>query len=142
MEDELARNSLTREFGRTYPKNSILFYEGETGEEVFFLLSGSVRITTTGQVLTTPQYDTSNSDVYELAILGPGDIFGEMAVLDERPRSATATALEDCEVIVFNKADFFVNLERYPQLAVRFLKMLASRIRKMDEQFKKAIGHT
>lgn len=138
--DEHAMNSLTRDFGRTYLKNSILFYEGERGEEVFFLTSGSVRITTTSTQAAEPQYGETSGQVYELAVLKAGDIFGEMAVLDERPRSATATAIEDSEVFVFNKADFFINLERYPLLAVRFLKLLASRIRRMDEQFKKAIA--
>lgn len=145
MADELrAMQSLANTFGRDYPKNSVIFYEGEAGDEVFFITSGQVRITTTyGAPLEEGgSLDSRKGPVHELCILGPGDIFGEIAILDDSPRSATVVATEDTRAIVFNRTDFYLNIERYPKLAVRLLKVLGKRIRAMDGKLKVALSTT
>ena len=123
---------LEEKFGKTYRKGEILFKEGEMGTHVFFILSGKIRISTT--------YDQESGAVHELATLSEGDIFGELAVLDDLPRSATATALEESRIIVLNREQFYANITRYPSLAVRLLKLLGSHIRRLDDKLKRALS--
>jgi CRP-like cAMP-binding protein/serine/threonine protein phosphatase PrpC len=84
----------------------ILFSEGDPGEELYLLIAGRVRIERKGQVLAT---------------LGPGSNFGEMAMLDERTRSATALTLDDCELLVIHRDAFFALLRTNPMLAMKIL---------------------
>jgi CRP-like cAMP-binding protein/serine/threonine protein phosphatase PrpC len=91
---------------RRFESETVLFREGDPGEELFLVISGKVRIERQGQVLV---------------ILGPGSNFGEMAILDERSRSATAVAAEDCEVLVIHRDAFFTLLKGNPTLAMKIL---------------------
>lgn len=84
----------------------VLFSEGDAGEELYLVISGRVRIERRGQVLAT---------------LGPGSNFGEMAMLDERTRSATAITLDDCELMVIHRDAFFALLRTNPMLAMKIL---------------------
>jgi CRP-like cAMP-binding protein len=102
---------------RTYPKDSLFFSESEPGDELFIIQKGSVKITKI----------VDNNEVL-LAILKPGDIFGEMALLEDRLRSASAIAHEECVVIVVNKANFETMAKSQPQIAVRLTTLLAERI--------------
>jgi CRP-like cAMP-binding protein len=69
-----------------------------------------------------------------LALRGPGDLLGELGALDGRPRSASAIALDDAEVLVLPVADFKSFLERHPRATVAILEMLASRLRDADRK--------
>ena len=69
-----------------------------------------------------------------LAILGEGDFFGEMALLDGEGRSANVVALEDAEVLTLQRSDFLDILERFPKIAIHLLKELTTRIRHSDQQ--------
>ncbi|MDR0495800.1 MAG: Crp/Fnr family transcriptional regulator [Treponema sp.] len=102
---------------RTYPKDYLLFVEGEPGDELFIIQKGSVKITKI----------TSDNEVL-LAVLKAGDIFGEMALLEGKPRAATAMAYDDCEVMVINKANFEQMIQTQPQLIARVTGLLADRI--------------
>jgi CRP-like cAMP-binding protein len=66
--------------------------------------------------------------------MGPGEVFGEVAVLDGEPRSATITALEPCELVIIQRNDFFHFLERAPQAAIKLLEVLARRLRRLSER--------
>ncbi|HEY9839575.1 MAG TPA: cyclic nucleotide-binding domain-containing protein [Candidatus Obscuribacterales bacterium] len=107
-----------------YQTGDTLFREGETGDRVFFIMSGRVQISKT----------LANGEVLELAVLGEGDIVGEMAVLTDRPRSATVTAIDPTEVMEVARDNFLASMEQQPKLAISFLKLLARRIQQMDER--------
>lgn len=113
-----------------YQSGEILFTEGDPGDRVFFIMSGRVQVIK----------NLSNGATRELAVLGEGDIVGEMAVLDGRPRSATVTAIEATEVLEVAKDNFLHSMEQQPKLAINFLKLLALRIEQMNEKFKDALA--
>lgn len=106
-------NGLTR----TYPKEALFFSESEPGDELFIIQKGSVKITKI----------VDNNEVL-LAILKPGDIFGEMALLEDKPRSASAIAYEECVAMVVNKANFEIMAKSQPQIIARLTTLLAERI--------------
>ena len=106
-----------QEFNRVYPKNSMLFAEGEPGEELFIIQRGSVTIAKI----------VDNNEVL-LAVLKAGDIFGEMALLEAKPRVANAVAYEECQVMAVNRANFTHMIKTQPQLIARLTTLLAERI--------------
>ena len=106
-----------------YPKNKIIFLEDEEGNELYMILKGSVkvvRISESGEEIT-------------LAVLQKGDFFGEMSLLDGKPRSATVVSDEDSVLILFNKNNFEKVIEKYPRIALKLLKELTLRLRKADD---------
>jgi len=102
---------------RIYKKNTVLFAEGEPGSELFIIKSGSVKIS-----------KIADNKELLLAMLKTGDIFGEMALLEDKPRIASAVAYEDCRVVTINKANFEVMIKSQPQLIARITSLLADRI--------------
>jgi CRP-like cAMP-binding protein len=102
---------------RTYIKDSIIFCEGEPGNELFIIQKGSVKIIKI----------TQDNEIL-LAVLKAGDIFGEMALLESKPRAAGAVAYEDCQLMAVNKANFQQMIISQPQLISRLTTLLAERI--------------
>ncbi len=105
------------EFNRIYKKNSMVFAEGEPGNELFIIQKGSVtiaKIVDENEVL--------------LAVLKQGDIFGEMALLEAKPRNASAVAYEECQLLAVNRANFQKMISSQPQLIARLTTLLADRI--------------
>ncbi len=102
---------------RAFPAGTILFREGEAGGEMFVIVSGRIRVTRTvrgvEKVLTT---------------LPAGEFFGEMSLLNNRPRSASASVAEDAELIVVGPADFDALIHHDRQVAVRLVRRLARRL--------------
>ena len=96
----------------------MLIRQGDAGDCFYLIQSGSVRVERDGQ---------------ELARLGPGDYFGEMAVLDQEPRSATLTASEDCELLKLDQEDFYELLHEHPELSQSIIRTLARRVRGLLE---------
>jgi CRP-like cAMP-binding protein len=105
------------EFNRYYPENSMFFSEGEPGDELYILQKGSVKIVKIAD----------NNEVL-LAVLKPGDIFGEMALLESKPRTACAVAYDDCVVFVVNRDNFERMVDTQPQMISRLTTLLAERI--------------
>jgi CRP-like cAMP-binding protein len=105
------------EFNRTYPKESMIFCEGEPGEELYIIQKGSVKIAKI----------VDNNEVL-LAVLKTGDIFGEMALLESKPRVASAVAYEECVVLAVNRANFERMVGNQPQIIARLTQLLAERI--------------
>ena len=105
------------EFNRTYSKDTMLFAEGEPGNELFIIQKGSVKIAKI----------VDDNEVL-LAVLKAGDIFGEMALLEAKPRAASAVAYEDCQVLAVNQANFERMIITQPQLIARLTTLLADRI--------------
>ncbi len=105
------------DFTRTYPKNTMIFSENEPGTELYIIQRGVVKITKI----------VEDNEVL-LAMLKPGDIFGEMALLENKPRSASAIAMEDCTLMAVNKANFERMVASQPQLITRLTTLLAERL--------------
>jgi CRP-like cAMP-binding protein len=105
------------EFYRRYPKDSMVFSEGEPGDELYIIQKGAVKIAKI----------VDNNEVL-LAILKTGDIFGEMALLESKPRAACAVAYEDCMVMAVNRANFEQMVGTQPQIIARLTTLLADRI--------------
>ncbi|MDR0443106.1 MAG: cyclic nucleotide-binding domain-containing protein [Treponema sp.] len=105
------------EMSRFYPKDAMIFCEGETGEELFIIQKGSVKIVKV----------VENNEVL-LAVLKSGDIFGEMALLESKPRAAGAVAFEECNLMAVNRESFKQMVNTQPQLIARLTTLLADRI--------------
>lgn len=104
-------------FGKLCEVGDVLFREGETGDTMFVLQSGEVRITKSGR-------DGQKT----LAILGPGEFFGEMAILNAKPRNATAEVTEKARVLVIDARTFEQMVVSNAEIAVRLIKKLARRL--------------
>lgn len=99
------------------PAGKVLMRQGETGNEMFVIASGSVGIERNGQ---------------ELARLGPGDVVGEMALLSEGPRTATATATEPTTVFVIAHREFHSLMDASAEVRRCVFDALAGRVRTLD----------
>ena len=109
---------------RKYPKNSMVILEEEFGDIIFIILMGTVKIT---------RVNDEGKEVI-LALLGAGEIFGEMAILDGEARSANALAQEDCELLAIQKSEFLNLLRRNFKISFALMRELAKRLRKSDQQ--------
>jgi CRP-like cAMP-binding protein len=107
----------TEEFNRFYPKETMVFSEGMPGSELYIIQKGSVKITKI----------VDNNEVL-LAVLKSGDIFGEMAILENKPRSANAVAYEDAYLLAVNKANFERMVASQPQIVTRLTTLLSERL--------------
>ena len=109
--------SLFERFGKQYQPGQIIFCEYEPGDNFYFILSDTVRITK----IVSDKEKT-------LDTMTDGDIFGEMAILESQPRSATVIAVTEARVLEFNKANFEMLLQSNPQMALKLLKIFCNRI--------------
>ena len=109
---------------RTYPKNSMIILEEEFGDTVFGICEGTVKIT---------RVNDEGKEVI-LALLGPGEIFGEMAIIDGESRSANALAQENCVLLAFPQNEFINILKTYFKVSFALMSELARRLRKSDQQ--------
>jgi CRP-like cAMP-binding protein len=104
---------------RVYEKEAIVFMRGDPGDSLCGVISGRVRISAS---LPT------GKEVF-LNIMEPGDSFGEIALLDGEPRTATATAMVRTELMVFKREHFLALLGAEPQLAAHLIALLCRRVR-------------
>lgn len=109
---------------RTYKKGNIILFEEDPGDSLFIINEGKVKIT---------RLSEEGKEVI-LSILGEGEFFGEMSLLDGEARSANVIALSDSEVFILKREDFLKILKKSPQIAITLLEELAGRIRKSDQQ--------
>ncbi|MDR3160979.1 MAG: Crp/Fnr family transcriptional regulator [Spirochaetaceae bacterium] len=120
-QDDLAQFS---RFARTFRAGEIIFAEFETGTTFFLIQSGRVQLVKLiGDIEKT------------IDILYPSEIFGEMAILENFPRSATAIALDEVKVLEFNHKNFEILITGNPQIALRLLKLFAKRIYESKRRF-------
>ena len=121
-------NPETNQFIRSYPKDTMLFAEGESGPELYIIQKGSIRITKI----------VDDNEVL-LALLQAGDIFGEMALLDNKPRSASAIANEDSVLMAVNRANFKGMVVEQPKVISRLTSSLAERIWNLNRQLRNTL---
>jgi CRP/FNR family transcriptional regulator, cyclic AMP receptor protein len=117
---ETDRQALAAELSHLqFKKGDAIFFEGDPGQTLYIVESGNVRI----------YLHTEDGQETSVNVCTSGDIFGELAVIDGLPRSASAIALEDSVVLALNREQFRECTRRYPQLAFNFLKALSVRVR-------------
>ena len=116
--------SVFNRFAITKRAGEIIFCEFEPGDAFYLIQSGKVKIVKiVGDLEKT------------LDILNPGEFFGEMALLEEAPRSATIIALTDVKLLEFNRANFEVLMQGQPQIVLNLLKLFAKRIYDQKRRF-------
>ena len=108
-------------FGREYQPGEVLFREGEDGEVMFVIQSGAVRISK----------NVAGEDKL-LAIFGPGDFLGELAILNGKPRTATATVVETTRCLLVEAKTLESMIARNSEIALRLIKKLAKRLDSAD----------
>jgi len=120
-EDELERFAeLTRE--RSYPKGSVILFQDDPGDSLFVLRAGRVKVVLIGE---------DGREVI-LGVLEPGAHFGELALIDDQPRSAHVIAMEDAQLLVLRREDFRRRVEANPTVAWALLTELSRRLRRAD----------
>jgi CRP-like cAMP-binding protein len=99
------------------PAGKVLIRQGELGDDLMLIYSGHVTVERDGATINE---------------LGPGEFFGEIALIERGPRTATVTAAQPCRLLVINHRDFHAVMEEFPEVAARVLLTLAHRLRTLD----------
>lgn len=118
--EALAACLVMRKFG----SGQIIFHHGDPGGLLYIVTKGKVKIT----------HSTLDGNEALLAILGQGDFFGELALLDDSPRSATAEAIGDTEALTLHREDFIRFIKGNPDFSLHVLHTLAQHIRRLNNQ--------
>lgn len=109
---------------KTVPRNTLLFEQGAPGDALYVINRGKVKV-----VLS----DADGKEVI-LSVLGPGDFFGEMALIDDEPRSAGVVTMEASEFYIISKSDFRTCVAKQPELATNLMRHLSRRLRIADQK--------
>ena len=109
---------------RNHPKNAVVLTEGEMGDSLYVIQSGKVKVVIG---------DEEGREII-LKILGPGDFFGEMSMIDKQPRSASVTTTEPATFLVLTHAAFERLIEKAPRIANVVMQILAHRVREADRK--------
>lgn len=117
-------SDLLQRYGRSVAKGTVLFREGEPGSEMFVVQSGEVQL--------SRELRGEGEEV--LAVLGAGEFFGEMSILNGKPRTATATVVNDAQLLVLDPKTFEGMLRANTEIAVRMIKKLALRLANANER--------
>jgi CRP/FNR family cyclic AMP-dependent transcriptional regulator len=109
---------------KTYDEREILFSQGEAGQTVLVVVHGYAKLSAL----------TSGGREIVLDVVGPGDVFGELAVLTDQPRAATAVALAPCALLALDGRAFTHALERSPEAMFWMIRLLGRRVNRTTEQ--------
>jgi len=109
---------------RSYSGREVVVNQGEPARALFAIVRGRLKVTSSGP---------DGRDTV-LGIMAEGEVFGEVALLDGGLRSATCTAIEPCELLVIDRAQFMDLLESSPAIAVKLLDVLAQRLRRLSQR--------
>lgn len=109
-------------YGREYLPNEVIFREGDPGSEMFIIQTGRIKIT-----------KTIKGEETVLVELGPGDFFGEMAVIDKEPRSANAVSVDSSRLIALDEEVFEMHMQTNPKIVKKILKNLTQRLRNSNQ---------
>ena len=112
--------AITRE--KTYPKSSVILFEDDPGDSLFVIRDGRVKVVLVGE---------DGREVI-LGVLGVGEHFGELSLIDDQPRSAHVIAMEDSSLLVLRRDDFRRRVETSPAVAWTLLSELSRRLRRAD----------
>ncbi|MCJ7576468.1 MAG: cyclic nucleotide-binding domain-containing protein [Dehalococcoidia bacterium] len=122
-EDKANETAALPKFRQRYRKSEIIFEQGSTGSEMYLIHSGRVLLSVR----------RNEGEQARLIVLNPGDFFGEMALVDDSPRSTSASAVDDdTELIVVDRARFLFMVRQQPEFALSLMHTLCQRLRDMD----------
>ena len=110
-----------------YKTGDYIFHEGDRGEEIYFLISGIVDINT----------ENKQGEIIELTSLNEGDVFGEMAILTEMPRTANALSKSDSSLLSLKKKDFDLVVAKYSSVSLALCRMLSEKLSAADKMLTK-----
>ena len=130
LDDNAARELRDLLSVREASSQSVLFHHGDKGDAMYLIETGRVRIhveDSTGQDLT-------------LIELAGGDFFGEMAILDGKPRSADATVMDDARLAILSRDDFLSFVRRNPDVAIKMLSAITHRLRQTDDLLRQRVS--
>jgi CRP/FNR family cyclic AMP-dependent transcriptional regulator len=113
----------------TLKRGATLFSKGDPGNSLFAVISGTVKMS-----ISSPD---GRSAIFNL--IGPGEIFGEIAVLDGQSRTADATANTNCEIFVIDRREFLPFVRSHPALAMKFIELLCAKLRWTSDQVEQVI---
>jgi len=114
---------LFQRFGQEFPAGTVLFREGEAGQEMYVVHAGRIELTRGKGALRQT-----------LAVLSSGEFFGEMAIVMDRPRTATATVLEDARLLVLDAGTFEAMVRNNAEIALRIIRKMAHRLEAANTQ--------
>ena len=122
LDDECLKPLMRVAMLRAIPRNTVVLNAGDSTDNIYFVLSGTLKV------------QVSDEDGREVILskLGQGELFGEMGVLDDHPRSATVIAVESSQVVVMGKADFKQCLVDNPDVSLFIMRNLTKRLRLAD----------
>ncbi|MBP0013861.1 MAG: cyclic nucleotide-binding domain-containing protein [Roseofilum sp. SBFL] len=103
-----------------FPADHTIFAQGDRGDLLYILFSGRVKV---------------HFDDVQLAELTPGSYFGEMAIFESRPRSASVTTLEPCQCLVLTQEQVYQAIKERPKVAIQMINVLCQRVRKLNRLF-------
>ncbi len=109
---------------KTYPQGSVIVFEDDPGDALYVVVTGQVKVVLIGE---------DGREVI-LSLLRKGDFFGEMALIDNQPRSAHVIAMEDSKLLVLHRDDFRRCLAETPRIALGLLQQLSRRLRSADNK--------
>jgi CRP-like cAMP-binding protein len=118
--DQVASHAVTR----VVKAGTAIYGKGDPGDSLFAVITGTVQI-------SVPSVDGKDTVFAQLAV---GEIVGEVALLDGRPRSADVAAVTDCELMVINRRDFVPLIHDHPELAFRLIDILCEKLRRTNDQ--------
>jgi CRP/FNR family cyclic AMP-dependent transcriptional regulator len=117
----MEKGSLFEKFGQVIKAGRVIFKEGEQGDTMYIIQKGRVKITKRiGNVEKI------------LMVLQKGDFFGEMAIVNQTPRTATATTVDNCELLGFNRPGFLSMISKNSNIAMNIIEKLCLRLQKAD----------
>lgn len=122
---EIEHNDFLPELAKTleekvFPANQTIFTKGDEGQLLYILVSGKVKV---------------HLDDFTLAYLEPSSYFGEMALFESRPRSASATAVEESKCLILTGKQVYQAIRQNPNIAINIIQLLAHRVRKFNRLF-------
>ena len=128
MSDKPQGDGLFERHGRTYAAGEVVFHEGDPGAELYVIQSGRVELSRRVRGRDT-----------HLLTLPAGEFFGEMAIVNNKPRSATATALEESRMLVLDARTFEAMVRGNAEIALRLIKKLAARLDQANQQVERLV---
>lgn len=129
-EYEEALKSLYKDYGQTIPAGTRFIEEGTHSTNVYFILDGLAAV-----------FFGTDPQEHMLWLLEPGDFVGELALLDNLPRSASVETLKDSRVIVLERDVFYGLISDFPSLAFKVIRTMGMRMRKLDAKYKLYLGY-